>query len=81
MKYILLPVWGIILVAFMLYELLFFALIFVASFLWRFKVSDLPKWSGFCTYDDYLNDRTYFDKTPIETFTRRLTFGEYKHFK
>lgn len=77
MKYVLWPIWAVILFVFGSFEICLFILMYVLSFLWRFRLTDLPTWKEYTETNVPFNYG--YDKNPIETYVRRLTFGEYKN--
>ena len=79
MKYVLWPVWGVIVFIFGIVEIGLFLLMCVLAFLWTFNISHIPNWKAYT--ESNLPFNYGYDKNPIETYVRRLTFGKYKNEK
>jgi hypothetical protein len=80
MKYILYPLWIIICLGLLLFELLAFAIYHILGFLWTFQLIKFA-WRDFTKENFGCFEREGYDKNPKETFMRHLTFGEYKNHK
>jgi hypothetical protein len=79
MKYILYPLWIIICLGLLLFELLAFAIYHILGFLWTFFPVNLT-WEMFTKQDSFWGTISPgYDKNPKETFIRYLTLGEYKN--
>ena len=85
MKYILVPVWSLIVFIYTIVDVLFFGLFALIVFLWTFKKSKVSTWQEWTEEMININDDYSpiygYDNNVFETIARRITVGEYKNQK
>ena len=85
MKYILIPIWSVLVFIYTFVDVLVFVLFAVIVFLYTFKKSKVLTWQEWTKSIIYINDdfdAVYgYDNNPFETIVRRITAGEYKNKK
>ena len=81
MKYILMPVWAILVVVFTCFEVVLLILFNVITIIWHFSIEHTMDWYDMTEKKTYGFSDPGYDKSPKETIIRRITNGDYKNYK
>ena len=81
MKYIVMPVWAILVILFTSIEVILLSLFNAISIIWHFNINHTMDWNELTEETTYGFTDPGYDKNPKETIIRRITNGHYKNYK
>ena len=81
MKYILIPIWTILVLLYTIVDLIIFISLVIFNFSITFKKSKVVNWKDWTENSTEYDDCIVYDKNVYETFIRRITMTDYKNKK